>query len=347
MNPIRPITIVGGGLAGLSLGIGLRQDDVPVTIWEAGSYPRHKVCGEFLSGRGVTVLEQLGLRDRVFAAGARLATTARFARGALATPVQALPQPAVCLSRWKLDALLADEFRQRGGELRDHQRGPASAPSDGHVRATGRHVEAAEAGWRWFGLKVHARGVQLPADLELHLNGHEYVGLCRLSDGVVNVCGLFWRREAEPGLRDRWRELLRGPAGSALADQMRDATFDENSFRAVGGLSLAPRRAARQPELCLGDALTMIPPLTGNGMSMALESAALARPHLTAYARGEQSWPETRQRIARACDRAFARRLRWATFTQRLLTEGVSQRFATAAVLRTPWAWRWLFASTR
>jgi 2-polyprenyl-6-methoxyphenol hydroxylase-like FAD-dependent oxidoreductase len=341
------MTIVGGGLAGLSLGIGLRQDDIPVTILEAGGYPRQKVCGEFLSGRGVAVLEQLGLRDRVFAAGARLATTARFARGADASPVQVLPQPAVCLSRWKMDALMADEFRRLGGELREHQRAPARALGEGHVRATGRSVEPAEAGWRWFGLKVHARGVQLPADLELHLNGHEYVGLCQLSDGVANVCGLFWRRGPEPGLRERWREMLSGPSGSALAEQMRDATFDESSFRAVGGLSLAPQRAARQREVCLGDALTMIPPLTGNGMSMALESAALARPHLTAYARGEQSWPATRQRIAHACDHAFARRLRWASVAQRLLTEGVAQRWAAGTILRTSWAWRWLFAATR
>jgi len=52
MPSCKPITIVGGGLAGLTLGIGLRQRGVPVTIWEAGKYPRHRVCGEFISGNG-------------------------------------------------------------------------------------------------------------------------------------------------------------------------------------------------------------------------------------------------------------------------------------------------------
>ena len=52
MNAPRPLTIVGGGLAGLTLGIALRQRGVPVTIWEAGHYPRHRVCGEFICGRG-------------------------------------------------------------------------------------------------------------------------------------------------------------------------------------------------------------------------------------------------------------------------------------------------------
>ena len=35
--------VVGGGLAGLTLGVALRQRDVPVTLCEAGSYPRQRV----------------------------------------------------------------------------------------------------------------------------------------------------------------------------------------------------------------------------------------------------------------------------------------------------------------
>ena len=39
----RTVTIIGGGLAGLTLGLALRQRDVPVTVCEAGTYPRHRV----------------------------------------------------------------------------------------------------------------------------------------------------------------------------------------------------------------------------------------------------------------------------------------------------------------
>ena len=38
MNVPRPITIVGGGLAGLSLGIALRRAGVETQIIEAGHY---------------------------------------------------------------------------------------------------------------------------------------------------------------------------------------------------------------------------------------------------------------------------------------------------------------------
>ena len=54
---VKPITIVGGGLAGLTLGIGLRQCGVAVTVHEAGHYPRHRVCGEFISGRYAFVMK--------------------------------------------------------------------------------------------------------------------------------------------------------------------------------------------------------------------------------------------------------------------------------------------------
>ena len=64
MSPGKPITIIGGGLAGLTLGIGLRQLGAPVTIWEAGRYPRHRVCGEFISGNGQAVLQRFGLLAR-------------------------------------------------------------------------------------------------------------------------------------------------------------------------------------------------------------------------------------------------------------------------------------------
>jgi 2-polyprenyl-6-methoxyphenol hydroxylase-like FAD-dependent oxidoreductase len=67
----KPITIVGGGLAGLTLGIGLRRRGVPTTLWEAGHYPRHRVCGEFICRRGWVLRELL---ERADAVGADTAT---------------------------------------------------------------------------------------------------------------------------------------------------------------------------------------------------------------------------------------------------------------------------------
>ena len=60
---MKRISIVGGGLAGLSLGVALRRHGIPVILFEAGSYPRHRVCGEFISGLSKATLNTLGLQD--------------------------------------------------------------------------------------------------------------------------------------------------------------------------------------------------------------------------------------------------------------------------------------------
>jgi hypothetical protein len=54
-------------------------------------------------------------------------------------------------------------------------------------------------------------------------------------------------------------------------------------------------------------------------MSLAFESAQLAVEPLAAFSRGEISWAQARQKIARACDESFSLRLRWANWLQRLL----------------------------
>src|SRR5689334_322808 len=174
----REITIVGGGLAGLTLGIGLRQNSVPVTVWEASHYPRHRVCGEFISGRGQDALARLGLLDLLVNAGAIPARTVEFSSATVAGRVQELPQPALCLPRNRMDALLAGRFRKLGGELREGERWCDSPGHEGVVLASGRRLQPVVNGWRWFGLKAHAAGVASNADLEMHLSADGYVGLC-------------------------------------------------------------------------------------------------------------------------------------------------------------------------
>ena len=61
-NLNQEITIAGGGLAGLALATALRHREVPVTVLEAGYYPRHRVCGEFISGVSQETLENLKIR---------------------------------------------------------------------------------------------------------------------------------------------------------------------------------------------------------------------------------------------------------------------------------------------
>jgi len=346
MAGAKPITIIGGGLAGLTLGIGLRRLAVPVVIYEAGSYPRHRVCGEFISGRGQDTLARLGLRELLEQAGAVGAQTAAFFSTTKSTGPRALPSPAICLSRYALDAALLDQFRELGGEVRAGERFGGDF-GDGMVRATGRRAQAGENGARWFGLKIHARKVALTADLEMHFSPLGYVGLCGINRGEVNVCGLFSKHTGEDGGSNNWRELLRGRPGSPLKRRLAGAEFDENSFCAVAGLFLHPQPARSRAEICVGDAITMIPPVTGNGMSMAFESAELAVGPLAEWSRDGSSWDEARQKIARDCDALFARRLAWAKWLQRIILTPALQNPLVGLAARSDWFWRMAFERTR
>jgi 2-polyprenyl-6-methoxyphenol hydroxylase-like FAD-dependent oxidoreductase len=349
MSPGKPITIVGGGLAGLTLGIGLRQRGVPVTIWEAGRYPRHRVCGEFISGNGQAVLERLGLLARFEQAGAVHARTVMFVCGTNRSPVRQLAAPALCLSRHAMDALLAETFQQFGGELLVNTRWTAGEFREGVVQAAGRRTQAAEKNPRWFGVKAHVSRtspVNLEADLEMHLSPDGYIGVNRINGGEVNVCGLFRVRQGnrQPGSKPDW---LRGEVGSLLHERLGPSEFVPDSFCSVAGLQLKPQRAAAKKECCIGDTLTMTPPVTGNGMSMAFESAEMAVEPLTAYSQGKLNWTQAQQQIARRCDAAFSRRLVWARFLQWMMISPALQGRLGSILLRSDWLWRLMFTQTR
>ena len=344
---LKPITIIGGGLAGLTLGIGLRQRRVPVTVWEAGRYPRHRVCGEFISGRGQTALKELGLLDGIFEAGAIPARTTAFFSTRAAAPVRELPEPAISISRFILDNFLAETFQQLGGDLRTGERWHGEDRTEGLVHATGRRPQPVANGWRWFGLKAHARNVRLTADLEMHLSGSSYLGMSRLKNGEVNICGLFRRPAGGAEKALDWQEAMRGEPGSARHERLSAAEFDAGSFCSVAGLSLEPRRAEETADCRVGDAITMIPPVTGNGMSMAFESASLAAGPLAAYSAGTLDWSEARQTVARLCDKTFARRLMWAGWLQRLMFLTTMQDTLVSCLPRSRWLWRLLVDRTR
>ncbi|MBI3886581.1 MAG: NAD(P)-binding protein [Opitutae bacterium] len=319
MSGLKAIEIVGGGLAGLSLGLALRREGVPVTLFEAGSYPRHRVCGEFITGLSPATVERLGLAP-VLADARHHREVAWFIDGQPAR-VQQLPAPALGLSRFALDARLAAAFDAAGGELRTDTRVTDDTPRAGRVFANGRRRGRSP----WLGLKIHALDLSLERDLELHLGDEVYVGLARVEDNRVNVCGLFRRRQlAAPGAELLLRYL--DAAGlPALAARLRAARFDPASFSAVAAVCFDPSvpTAAR---VQLGDACAMIPPFTGNGMAMAFQSAETALGPLLAYSRGRSDWRAAGALIAARLRRRFRVRLASARLLHPYLLQRPRQR---------------------
>jgi flavin-dependent dehydrogenase len=146
----------------------------------------------------------------------------------------------------------------------------------------------------------------------MYFSDRGYVGLSRLGNGVTNICALFRNathlRKSGPRGRNDFSDLFAGSMGAELRARLSDAQFLEGSFAAVAGFSLKRERFLRN-ECRVGDSLCMIPPMTGNGMSIALETASIAAPLLREYHHGAAGWRDTVDAIARSCETTLRRRL--------------------------------------
>lgn len=338
----RQLTICGGGLAGLALGNAMARQGLPVQVLEKGSYPRHRVCGEFICGVRDEVLQELGIAEDLQQAPV-LHTMSWWHRDRRILEDE-LTIPARGLSRHRLDHDLARRFELRGGQLQCQTRcDPEAHQGDGVVWTTGR-PQARKS--RWIGLKCHLHDMELHSDLEMHLGPGGYVGLSRIEDGKANLCGLF---ERKPGLRAPMPQLLEHylecMGAGQLLSRLEQARTNADSCCAVAGFRMG---AQDGPDhlLRMGDAQVMIPPFTGNGMSMAFESANLLAHSLLPWLRGDGSWADARRQAQEALAKQFRSRMRLARFLHPHLVHPRLQRLtsllASADLLPTQWLLRQL-----
>lgn len=322
IGSLKSLEIVGGGPAGLAAGILLRRHGVPVDLHEAGTYPRHRVCGEFLCGLDPGMPAMLGLTD-VFARAAINQSCGWFDRQDKLIYQADLPVRVHGLSRWQMDVAMAAEFTRLGGNLHAHSRvDPMGKP--GRIRACGRQAASAS---NWCGLKAHFRHMDLRADLEMHLGSGGYLGLAKIEDGLVNACGLFPAsalntRDPQP---HRLAAATRTLGLDVLADRLGAADLVTDSL--VGCAKIHPGWQANHDEISpgIGDAMAIIPPFTGNGMTMAIQAADQLSGIMLGYARGEYSWPEAVAMARAAQRRRFSRRLHWAQWAHPVMLHPAGQ----------------------
>ncbi len=341
---MKPITIIGGGLAGLSTGIALRMKSIPVRIHESGHYPRHRVCGEFICGPDPTLFQTLGIHTLL--ADARRGSTSTWIHRDTTVARFHLPSPSWQVSRYTLDQRLANYFTDLGGELITGSRQPKDVISEGTILATGRQA-AGES--RHIGLKIHAANYPSVADLEVHFGPGAYVGVSSIENGQVNICGLFRDPPATAGLKPVERLLALAEAAqlTRLVKNMRLAQLNPASFCGVSNIQFGRQHTTPNGPVAIGDAGSLIPPFTGNGMSMAFQSAAIAAETLSHYATANLNWDDACKRIRGASSRAFTVRLKTAAIVHPLLLSASGQSLLSLAARTHLLPFKTLFSLTR
>lgn len=289
------IEIVGGAIAGSLAALRARQAGAPVRIWEKSKFPRHKVCGEFLSGEIAPVLSSVGLWSSFQALHpAPLDSVSLYFQRW--TRTSQLPVPAWGLSRYQLDQFLLDAAVAAGAELRQ-ELAPLPLPHRPMVLAHGRRsTQTEDKGNRIFGFKAHFEGPANSA-VELYFFAGGYVGVNAIENGLVNVCGLASEALLRSVDFDPQRLFARHPAL-----QQRTASFRPlMKWLQVGPLRYGHKLAElSQPGLYpAGDALSFVDPFTGSGQLAAMVTG------LVAGQAAAEGWSVEQYR--RACRNCIAR----------------------------------------
>lgn len=356
--------VIGGGLAGSMAALRLSASGRNTLLVEKEKSAHHKVCGEFLSPEAVAYLHQAGIDP--IALGAAPINQLRLSVGNHTVETK-LPFTALSLSRNLLDEALLNRAAEAGCVVR---RGVAvdklaiegtswiaqlssgeSIKTETAFLATGKHDLR---GWPrhqgmqsdLVGFKLHwrlapAQTAALRYGMDLYLFRGGYGGLSLVEQDIANLC-LVVRK---PILRKLggWPELLaslisgnrliRACLGSAQPLWDRPLAVASIPYGMLGS-------AFHFPNLWpVGDQVAVIPSFTGDGMSIALHSAALAAEmHLAGATPGDYE---------RALVGQLSRGMKLATALSRAIVHPFPRHAAPLALSVFPHAMSWIAAVTR
>ena len=109
------VIIIGGGLAGLTNAIHLSKFKYSVLLIEKNSYPKHKVCGEYISNEVLPYLNSLGIDP--IKEGAKKINKVQVSTSKGSLIKGELPLGGFGMSRYFLDILLMKKAQTNGVEV--------------------------------------------------------------------------------------------------------------------------------------------------------------------------------------------------------------------------------------
>jgi flavin-dependent dehydrogenase len=306
------VVVVGGGPAGAAVATWLARAGHGVALLDRARFPRDKACGEFLTPKARTILEDLGVWSALRVAGARTlkATLLCAPDGSRARHAPAHGPAGYALRRVCLDAALLENARRAGVEgcavrellradsgrvcgvqIIDAEGVPQSLCARLVIGADGAHsLVARRLGLvralprlQRIALVSHWSGVAGPVDaIEMRTSGSVVCGTLSPEHrpdapntaNLTLVVPTAWASEIA-GRAGDWVERTLQARFPDLAPRFAGAAR-EPAVRTVGCFGHVCRPAIADGALLVGDAATFIDPFTGEGVYFGLRGAQMA-----------------------------------------------------------------------
>jgi flavin-dependent dehydrogenase len=279
------LVVIGGGPAGCAAAISAARRGKRVALLEAGRYPRHKVCGEFLSAESLILLRELLLGT----SGIDLLDhSPHIAKARVFLPAggfdSRIEPAAASISRYDLDFALWNAARANGVDARDGCGRYAVARGTNEflvlgggpglvckhvIYATGRRSDRGTS--VLVGLKSHFRVQDRVDSVELYFGDEGYCGVQPLGGGLLNVCALVNADSIKGSGSDRMS------AAFAEHERLREKQWEQvTETVTTATCPLGDPQPLWDGIVCAGDAAGFIDPFLGDGISLALQSGAIA-----------------------------------------------------------------------
>lgn len=354
--------VIGGGLAGSMVAMRLAEAGCDVTLLEKERSASHKVCGEFLSTEAVQYLRSAGVNP--FDLGAATIRSVRLSSKHRVIEA-ALPFTALSLSRRALDAAMIARAAESGckvrlgvavdslemrhnlwsaqlrtGELLSaHTVFLANGKHDLRGWERGRGVQGNLIGFKLHWQLAPAQTDALREFMELFLFPGGYGGLSLIEGDVANLCLVVLRSALQK--IGGWIDLLASLADDnrLLRQRLQGAKTLWERPLAISSIPYGYLVEGVTSLWRVGDQAAVIPSFTGDGMSIALHSGALAAEMCLAGATAEQFHLKLHAQLKRA--------MTLATLLSRGMVTGAGRTLAPLCLALFPDAMRWIASSTR
>jgi flavin-dependent dehydrogenase len=331
-NDIFDVIISGGGLAGLTSAIHLSKSGFKILLIEQNRYPRHKVCGEYISNEVIPYLKFLGYEP--MNDGAKSITKFELSATGKEKVSCALPLGGFGISRYTIDHALAKLAMTNGVKIKHDQvlnidfikdefkvgtKKASNLRSRVVIGAFGKRSSLDVKLQRNFirkkspylAVKIHASG-KFPKDVvALHNFKGGYCGVSKIENDHINLCYIASYNEFK-----KYKNIEEFQQKVIFQNTYLRKIFSESTpvFKkplTISQISFSTKSPVDQHIIMCGDTAGMIHPLCGNGMSMAIRSAQMASELIIKFLNGEMSRDAMEKSYIYDWQKEFRQRLRF------------------------------------